>query len=279
MAIAAVAGQEGGAGNASGASSQAYTFAGNVTAGSLIVIGAHRYNSDNAQHTFVAGNCTKTAGTSTIDTPTLDRAQDLNIGVIWYSDAIFSALVTGSGSLTMTVAGGQAGSFWMVPGGEYTGSWDSSRLEASNGGTAVIGSTPAVSGNGTSAGAGLFWGLLGSDGSSTVTITPEAAFTQVYEEQSASTKLIGGAERQIVAVGTTDQAEWTLSGIWTGWSALLAVYKEAGGGGATTRGNPFNAGNAFNGGRTFAGILRRNATIFLPPRRKLVIARHLPKAA
>jgi formylmethanofuran dehydrogenase subunit C len=225
VTIAAVASQAGGAGNTSGSASQAFTFSGNVTAGSLIVFGAHRYNVS-TDSPFTAGNLTKTAGTSTIGTITLDQSNTILDGS-QYQQGIWSCIVTGTGSLTLTCAGGVSGAFWMVAADEYTGSFDTNRVEAINlGETATNGVTPAVSGNGTSAGAGLFWGLLGIDGSSTITITPEAAFTQVYEQQSASTHLTGAAERQITGGATTDQAEWTLSGTWTMYTALLVVYRE-----------------------------------------------------
>jgi hypothetical protein len=44
----------------------------------------------------------------------------------------------------------------------------------------------------------------------------------------------GSFIRRIVGSATTDAAEWTLIGNSIGWSAAVAVYKEAAGGGGGT---------------------------------------------
>lgn len=86
------------------------------------------------------------------------------------------------------------------------------------------------------------------------------------------------SSQYVTATGANTVMAWTQSGNGNGWAASgIPVPITGGGGGGATLGSTFDVGNALEG-RTFAGILRRNATIFLPSR-KLVIARHLPKAA
>src|SRR5688572_25975197 len=82
---------------------------GTVTAGSLIVVGGKKFSP--STDAFVAGDCTKSAGTATIDTVTLDRGHNLDMagGSGWGSAALWSAIVTGSGTLTMQVGGALAG--------------------------------------------------------------------------------------------------------------------------------------------------------------------------
>lgn len=112
----------------------------------------------------------------------------------------------------MQVAGGSAGGFPCIAINEFSGNWDSTRVESTNtNGTSATNTTPAHSNNATSAGAALFIGglSLGNSGGS-MTITPDAAFTQTYENEAGGTSQAGSSIYRIVTGGTTDRAEWTV---------------------------------------------------------------------
>lgn len=235
MTISAVGAQAGGT-TTDSASATTRAFPSNVTAGNMIVVVACK---DAAGSAFVAGDCTKSAGTATIGTISLDKELRIDLGGASGDEVavgIWSCLVTGSGSCTMRV-GGASGTYWVLGTMEFSSDvgFDASRLEASSSGSSTTDNVLAASsGNGTSAGKAVFVGVMVSNGSATVTITPDAAFTQVYEEQNGSLHLMGSVIRQIVAAGTTDAAEWTLTESGQrGYAAALAVYKEVGAAGDT----------------------------------------------
>jgi hypothetical protein len=210
-------------GGDSSAISQA--FGSNVQAGSLIVVqGAFYEESD----TPVAGNCTKSAGTATISTPTLDSYR-IGGGSPTSNLAMFSARVLTGGSLTMQVQSASGSFRWKaISVAEYGGSWDESRLEDESNNNYNSSTSTADSGNGTSVGAALFVGSLcvNSPGNP-VGWTRDAAFSLASENQDGSTNDISQIYR-IVSSGTTDSATWTSIGFNTGAMVLLAVYREVG---------------------------------------------------
>jgi hypothetical protein len=209
-------------------------FASNVAAGSLVVVMVW----SSSATAFVAGNCTKSAGTATIGTVSLDKENDFDVGSGEIANAaIWSCLVTGAGSLTMNVAVPD-GSYGTIAIGEYGGSWDASRLEDSQvGQSATDGASTADTANMTSAGAALFVGavaVMGSDVSTTC--TANSPWTNIASENDNTAHQAGAAARNNYASGTTDTAGWTInvSGVTNrGWTAVGAVYKEASGGGGT----------------------------------------------
>lgn len=238
MTIAAVGGQNTGA-TGSG-TSVSVAFPSNVAVGSLISVVGWRY--EPSADAYIAGDCTKSAGTATIGTVTLDAQLDqVDGGGGRATVGIWSAIVTGAGSLTMQVAGGSAGGFPCIAINEFSGNWDSTRVESTNtNGTSATNTTPAHSNNATSAGAALFIGglSLGNSGGS-MTITPDAAFTQTYENEAGGTSQAGSSIYRIVTGGTTDRAEWTVptSGN-NGWGCAVVAYKE---GGPTITSQPDNS--------------------------------------
>jgi hypothetical protein len=198
MAIAAVGSQAGGT-NANNATSVSRAFGSNVSVGSLIIVVGMKFSPSN--DAYVAGDCTKSAGTATIGTVALDHSSNITTGGTNHAAVgIWSAIVTGAGSLTMQTAGAAAGSFLLIATAEFSGSWDASRLEAgvSNAGTGADSDAAGTSGDATSAGAALFIGGLSLETNSGGTITPDAAFTAIF-----------------------------------GYGIALAVYKEAGGAAAS----------------------------------------------
>lgn len=227
MTIAAVSGQSGGATGTGASISRA--FGSNVSVGSLLTIIGWRY--EPATEAYVAGDCTKSAGTATIDTPTLDASLNLSDGDgNWMQVGIWSCLVTGAGSLTMQVAGGTGTGAPSIATHEFTGSWDSGRVDGtpSTNSTTTNDTTNAHSGDTTSTGAALFiGGLVVSQLSTTISVTPDGAFTQIYEYEAGGTSEVGSAIYRIVGTGTTDRAEWTIATGSTGWCAGVVAYKEA----------------------------------------------------
>lgn len=241
MAIAAVSGQNGGA--TAAATSDTYAYGSDVSVGSLIVIIGHQTGSGD-NDIFVAGDCTKSAGTATIDTIQLDTQIQVNAGAnVYLRTGIWSCLVTGAGSLTMQVSNGSPLTT-AIHGHEFTGSWDGTRLEDSATASTSTDDTDASTGNATSAGAALFVAGVTTVDETAVGITEDGAYTLIVETAETSD---GNAEAgscyQIVGTGTTDAGDWTL-GNNKGWSCNLAVYLEAAAAGATPH-NPF--GLAFSG--------------------------------
>jgi len=231
MTIQRVASQASG-GVADSTTLVAEPFTVNVTAGSLIVVLCGKYTP--TVDAFVAGDCTKSAGTATIDTPTLDVSLNFNYaGTDCIAVGIWSALVTGSGSLTMQVGSSVAGSFFIIGVNEYSGNWDGSRLEDSSSASAATGAPN--SGDSTSAGAALFVGVTTTTTNAPTTHTLDGAYTLIFEEEDGSTHATGSTGDQIVAVGTTDSFSLTAP-TTERFAAALAVYKEAAGGGGPSVG-------------------------------------------
>ena len=95
-------------------------------------------------------------------------------------------------------------------------------------------------------------GVVVSPWGGSTTPTPDADYGGATLQGNGTGRLYT-AHRLFTSTLTGDTADWTHAN--TGYTVKAVSFKSAAGG-ATTRGNPFNAGNAFNGGRTFAGILR-----------------------
>ena len=227
MPINAVSGQAGGV-SAASAAAVARAFPSNVVAGSLIAVIGFRY--EPASDAYVAGDCTKSAGTATISTPILHVSENREQpGHGWAQVGIWTALVTAGGSLTMQVAGGTTGGYPGIATHEFTGSFDATRQEATaSNWTATNNVNPAHSNDATSAGHALFLGGLALNTVSPQTITPEAAFTQIYENEAGNTSQAGSAIFRIVSGGTTDRAEWTVPTIdILGWLAAVVAIREA----------------------------------------------------
>lgn len=219
--IARVAGQKGG-NHAESATLVTRAFTNPVQVGSLITIVGMKFSP--GLDAFVAGDCSKSAGGASIDTPTLDRSHNFNHAASDYLVVgVWSCLVTVAGTLTMQVSGALAGSFLVIGTDEYTGNWTGARLETGNDGQGT--STTPSTGNATSAGAALFVAGTATNCSSTVTHAEDLAWNLTFEDEAGTTDATGSAITRIVTSGTTDDGSWTL-GSSTQWDAALAVYKE-----------------------------------------------------
>lgn len=226
MTIAIVAGA--GGSSFDNTTSGTFVFA-SVTAGSLIIIFCNRYSP--GSQAFVSSDCTKSAGAATIGSVVLDSSVQIvyGAGADTVACGIWSVIVSGTGSLTMQVGNMQTGSYFDVDGAEFTGSFDSSRLESSNNGSsATDDSTAPSTNNGVSAGAALFVAGLSVPDSPSMSISPDGAFTTIFEQEDGNNHSPGSSIYQIVSGGTTDAGDWALTGNNGGYACALAVYKEAG---------------------------------------------------
>lgn len=208
-----------------GAANFTHATVSTVTAGSMIVISAARWKAGDA-NPYVAGDCTKSAGTATIGTVQLERSAGVSSGGA-QAYGVWTALVTGSGTLTMQVSH-NATAYGSLAVAEYSGTWDGTRTEATNG-TANGSGSPADSGNATSAGEAVFIGSLVTTEGSASAITQDAAFSLLYEDEDGSNRVQHSFIERIVASGTTDSASWATTGAF--FSAGVAVLKEGAGGG------------------------------------------------
>ena len=104
--LAPISGQAGKASN-TGATTVSRAFPSNVTAGNLIVVACVRALVSGGSDAFVSTDCAKLSGTATIGTVALDVALNFDVGGSNFGQVgIFSAIVTGSGSLTMEMSNG-----------------------------------------------------------------------------------------------------------------------------------------------------------------------------
>lgn len=233
--ITTVGAQAGGA-TVDSAASATRAFGSNVAVGDLVVVLCWK-DSGNA---FVVGDCTKSAGTATLGAITLDNGFPFDTGASnFVSVGVWSAIVTGAGSLTMAVAGA-AGTYWGIATDELnsTVGWDGTRVEQAPAGVgnATDNVTAVTTGNGTSAAAAAFMAVMNLPGSGSNTITPDAAFTQIFEQEDDSLHQAGSAIRRIVGAGTTDAGDWAIaSPVNVGSAAVLVVYREAAGGGGAAQ--------------------------------------------
>lgn len=213
-----------------------YDFGGaTLPLGALVVVGGAKYTE--ANDPFIAGDCTKSAGTAAISTVTLDRSDGTDMGTNQYGfSAIWSFRITTAGTLTIQVAGDAGSNSYMVIGAECfttNQSWNDSRQEANNGATNTGNSISSMStGNATSAGAALFFGSLALFDQVTTSITGDASFfaTPIYEQENVAHQC-GSFIYRIVSSGTTDAADWTFNttdgNSANGAAASLQVFKEA----------------------------------------------------
>lgn len=213
-------------GATSDGTSVAKAFSSNVAVGNLITVTGSRFTP--SLDDFVAGDCTQSAGTATLGTITLDKVINRNTsGSNYLVTGTWSAVVTGAGSLTMQVGNGVAGSAHNIGIVEaHSDATTSFAVEATASGSSAAPPDPST-GNATSAGAALFIAGTTISASNVISITEDAGYNLVYEENNGALHLNSSAIYQIVGSGTTDNAGWT-TGVnpITNWAATLVVYKE-----------------------------------------------------
>lgn len=215
-------------------STGARAYASNVTSGNKIVVIAIRYAADD-NDPFVAGDCAKTAGTSTIGTVALLAEENISYnGTQFINVGQWAADVTGTGSLTVTVTG-TAANYWNVVGTEIhtDGTWDAGYLEDTIINATASDNTNAASGDATSAGNAIFIGGLSTvGGGPAMTITEDGAYTLIFEQNDDDSFGAGSAIYKIVASGNTDSFDWTISNN-SGWVTVGVVIKDVAAGGGS----------------------------------------------
>jgi hypothetical protein len=235
MTITAVSGQQGGTVTDNNATGTAGAYAGNVTAGNLVIISASMFETSAAA--FVAGDCTKASGTATLGTISLDKQiTGTNIAA-----GIWSAIVTGTGSLTMQV-GGASGDYWVVSHAEFASTlgWDSSRVHDSKTGSGN--STTHLTASMSSTGAAIFYGQSALEGVGEDPTAPQSGYTLIFEEENGGLHQVGSSEYKIVSSSNSD----TTGDNGTGALPFVVagvVYQEVGGGTAALGGSASTGGS------------------------------------
>jgi len=228
--ITAVSGQEGGT-NGNSVTSLSRAFSSDITSGNIVIILGAKVTPTSEQ--WDANDCTKTGGTATIGTIVALASYELSTPLTggFGSVAVWAAPVTGSGSCTMQIGNAPAGTFMLIGMGEYStaGTW--AMLPLLEGwrvnGSAAAGDPTATAGPATSVDSAVFFGALQVQSTTGGSITEDAAFTVIYENESA-TDDNGSFIRRIVSSGTTDTAEWSMAAADQGWVAALALVKDQG---------------------------------------------------
>lgn len=239
-------------GEATSGSSPTATFSTNVTAGNLLVIVASAYRAGTPPHAFSSGDLTKSSGTATLGTAQLDIQHARSTGSNEGRVAIWSIPVTGTGSLTLSLAV-NAGDYANLAAAEFSGAdTTSGRLDTSLGNDGPGTGTGCVIGDMTSAGAGVFVGGFAAYTSTTTTWTPDGAFSTIYNVGDVAYNASAAIYR-IVSSATTDSVDASISPGYDapGWSGASAIYK-AGSGGTSTYSYTGTGGAVFAGSATLA---------------------------
>lgn len=201
---------------------------GNVTAGNLLIVTVAKLTLTGSADAFLLADLSKTAGTATIGTITLDASHNYNYsGTNYIATAIYSVPVTGSGSLTMrcVLGSSQYGIIAVAErsGLDVTGARVEDTADAEGADTSIA--APS-SGDATSAAGALFVGALSDVSTGGQSHTEDAAFAVIYEQDSTD-HAVGSFIDRIVTTGTTDAASWTSPANDNPWTAAAAVYKAA----------------------------------------------------
>lgn len=223
-AITEVGGQAGGA-FADEPTSATSAYGSSVISGNLLVAFGAKLGIG-VNEPFVAGDVTKSAGTATVGTVTMDASAHFEYSAGNYiSVAVFSVPVTGTGSLTLQLAGG-TNEYLLIGRTELAGADISgARVEDFAANTAASG-TPD-SGNADSAGGAYFAGGFAFSLTDAATLTPDAAFAQIFEQETQD-HTVGSFFGRIVSTGTTDSASMSSPTVdFSGYAGVVAVYKAA----------------------------------------------------
>lgn len=204
------------------ATSIVLAYTGNVTVGNVLVVAVSKYTP--STDVFVVGDISKSAGTATIGSWQLDKAEEhFTSGSEYCSAALYSAVVTGTGSCTITVDS-VAGSYLQLGIMEFSGiSTATDRCESTNSGEADTG-TDIHAGSMTSARGAVFVATSYFNTSTNTTITEDSGVL-VYEDEVGADGPASVTE-QIVTTGTTLNPGWTISANRI-WVAVGGAYKTA----------------------------------------------------
>ena len=190
-----------------GTATNSVAYPSNVTAGSMLVVVIRSSANDPADPTVT-------------DTSSNTWARDVftssTTGGRVY---LYSAIANSSGACTVTVVGTTA---TRLAAWEWGGSWDSSRLEASDG-SAAGSVSPEVTGSVVSAGAGLVLAACGS-----VSDVTFSAVTNSFVRESTALSRLSPAYR-ITTGGGTYSTEYSWTGTDNNVRLAIAAYREIAG--------------------------------------------------
>lgn len=233
-----VTAQRGHTPNTNRVASSTHAFPQNVSVGQLVVVGVAGYSDLDPTDAVTVSDISQSAGTATLTDWQMHATGKLDAGSVEIDAAIFSAIVSGAGSLTAQISKA-VDRYWTVGGTVFDGTWDSSRGEAAgnnngnlNGPNLTTVSGPALS----SAGGAVFIGAFGlntSGGSSS--LTTAGGFTEAWAEPNSDLYCVGAMSVRVEASAQSNLVpSWTIgSSLATngGAAAVHVVLKEVAGGG------------------------------------------------
>lgn len=196
------------------------TTDGDVTVGDLIVIGIIRWRSGSSSAINI-NDVTKIAGTATLAPFVINYQFAMGAS---HKTVIMSALVTGTGSLTLQLAAPNTGNWGKFALAEFTGKWTEARAYAYSSATGT--STTPATGNVSTPDSGVLIALMNNTASIAVTITEDPAFELITEEQDGTTtECCSFIDRIITSGGATDEGAWTVSNSFS-WDACAVMFRE-----------------------------------------------------
>jgi parallel beta-helix repeat protein len=205
--------------SSSGQYSIAFTLPNNVVVGNVVVITAAVWGGT----TFVLGDATKTAGTSTIGAIQLDNVFSSSVSGLQL--ATWSVTITGTGSLTVTVT--HASSDYVTAGmQEYIGIDTASSRFLSTSQADSLGTTYGpITSSLVIPLHGVFIGLVAENTLTTSTYTP-TTFNLIWVEPDDGAYEAAATSDLIVTTGTTSPANW-YDPMGTSWSATNVAYRSS----------------------------------------------------
>src|SRR3990172_3934860 len=192
----------------------------NVTSGNQIFFYVAAYVVTSTD-TFVVGDFSKT-GTATLGTAVLVGGRHTAGGGNEFDTAIWTAAITGSGTLTMTAAHTPSSNMSGLAGyaevENLAGTFDGEGEAAGTG-------SPVVTGTFSTTAAAFISGVMCYDVWSASTVTPEADYTTIFEEEDGTTLVVGSIVFRISTGSLSNESiSWTVSGTGgsTAWPTVGA---------------------------------------------------------
>ncbi len=202
-------------------------YGSNVTAGNRLVVGLNK-NTGSSSRTPAVGDISKSAGTCTLGSWTLDSSlqNQSSTDSTYESVALFSAPVTGAGSCTIQIALGATGFANICLFELYDSA--STGIDSSNTGGNVTSGTEITS-SFSSTTAGIIIGAVVNDvASGNITFTPQTNYVDAYDSHNANTNLTGGFVYQITNGAKSSQQPGFAAPTTYPFAACAAAYKVAG---------------------------------------------------
>lgn len=198
------------------------TTDGDVTIGSLLVIGIVRWRSGSTS-AITAASITQTAGTATLSPMIINHRSGLGAS---HQTVIASCMVTGTGSLTLQLSASSGNNFGRFSVAEFTGQWTEGRAYAYNQATGT--STTPATGNVTTPDSGVIAAILNSTMAVNASITEDGAFELIGEDEDGTTTECNSfIDRIITSGGVTDEGSWTVA-VSANWEAGVVLFREGG---------------------------------------------------